>query len=366
MATPPRAQIARDATRAAHAAVIGNEALKGKLLGSGPILKTIDQLAAEVCWYVARKTVVTVAFDTFSLLHPVFHGDFVRFEGRALSVSNSSIVCQISVYRQDFASGAFQLTHNVVATFVAINSDGRPSGGLPVLYDPLCPEECDNLRKLAEQRRDLSTRWRKSQDEVSTIGRITHDMMPQWALSQDARAVNIKDTVIETRHPFLLKHANLQRNVFGGVLLDWMDRAALYCARSFTKNECMVTVGMNRVHFKLPIHLSDIISIRARVCRVKKYSLEIEIAVYRLQNMKELISHTGYYKVLNLESLEAPMRRKEIDLKVTADESDQDGMQALLRAYRRQLFEKDDVELLNMPPIPLSISKSFTNPPAKL
>lgn len=31
----------------------------------------------------------------------------------------------------------------------------------------------------------------------------------------------------------------------------------------------MVTVGMDRVHFKLPIHLHHLISIRARVCRVQ-------------------------------------------------------------------------------------------------
>ncbi|KAJ0407295.1 hypothetical protein ATCC90586_003153 [Pythium insidiosum] len=145
-------------------------------------------------------------------------------------------------------------------------------------------------------------------------------------------------------------------------LLD--DRAALYCARRFTQNQFMVTIAMNRVHFKLPIRLSDVISIRARVCRVKKYSLEVEIAVYRLHKHQEQLSHAGYFEVLNLEQLDAPPRRKEIRLRVSAEEDDQEGMQALLRAHRRQLFEREDAELMNMPPIPLSISKTFT--PSKL
>ncbi|KAJ0389530.1 hypothetical protein ATCC90586_011758 [Pythium insidiosum] len=124
------------------------------MLGSGPILKLIDQLAAEVCWYVAKQNVVTVAFDTFRMLRPVFHGDFVRLEGRALSVSNSSIAAQVSVYRQELVSGRFELTHNAVATFVVVDANGRPQKGLPMLFDPQRPQECERLRLLA-------TRWRR-------------------------------------------------------------------------------------------------------------------------------------------------------------------------------------------------------------
>lgn len=178
---------------------------------------------------VAQRTVVTVAFDTFKLLRPVFHGDFVRLEGRALSINASSIVCQASVYRRDFATGEFQLTHNAIVTFVALDKRGRPSGGLPELFDPQRPEQCQQLRDLATKRRELSTRWRKAQEEVTALAAaqpITHDMIP--VLDSDgaalARKVNIQDTVIETRNNFLLKHANLNRNVFGGVLLDWMVR----------------------------------------------------------------------------------------------------------------------------------------------
>lgn len=230
----------------------GSEALRGKLLGSGPILKKIDLLVAEIAWMyvlgfltlrvgrvshppfhppsVAQKTVVTVAFDTFKLLRPVFHGDFVRLEGRALSINKSSVVCQASVYRRDFASGEFQLTHNAIVTFVAIDKSGRACGGLPELFDPQRPVQCKQLRELAEKRKELSARWRKAQEDVAALAatqRITHDMIP--ALDGDgampARLVDIQDTVVETRNNFLLKHANLNRNVFGGVLLDWMVSA---------------------------------------------------------------------------------------------------------------------------------------------
>ncbi|RLN90189.1 hypothetical protein BBJ28_00001872 [Nothophytophthora sp. Chile5] len=324
----------------------GNEALRGKLLGSGPIMKKIDLLVSEICWMVAQQTVVTVAFDTFNMLRPVFHGDFIRLEGRALSINKSSIVCQVSVYRHDFASDAFQLTHNAVVTFVAIGGGG---GALPELFDPQKPVACEKLRALAQARKELSAQWRKQQDEVAAMGTIAHAMIPSLpGKVHAARVLDIQSTILETRNNFLPKHANQNGNVFGGVLLDWM------CARNFTKNYSMVTVGMNRVHFKLPINLDNLVSIRAR----------IEIVVYRVElpDNIQALSHTGCFEVLNLE--EDNQRRREIHLGVTAKESDQDGMQALLKAYRRHLFERQDAELLGMAPIPLSVSRKFLDAPA--
>lgn len=361
--TPTR--IASEATRFAHADVIGEEALRGKYIGSGPILKKIDLLAADVAFIVARRAVVTVAFDTFRLLHPVSHGDFIRLEGRAISVNKSSVVVQVSVYRHDQSTSAFQLTHNAIATFVAVGKDLRPAKGLPELFDPKQPETCAKLQEMAAKRRELSKRWRMAQAQVDEKGTVSHSMIPESRFTYESRPkINIRDTMIETRNTFLLKHANFHRKVFGGVLLDWMDRAALYCARNFTKNPNMVTVGMNRVHFRLPISLNNILTIRARVCRVRKFTLEVEIAVYRASPMEPWqLSHTGYFDVLNLESNNS---KKLVPFDVTADESDQDGMRALLRAHQRELFEKQDAELSSMPPIPLSLPECFSDLPSHL
>lgn len=121
--------------------------------------------------------------------------------------------------------------------------------------------------------------------------------------------------------------------------------------------------------------------------------MEVEIAVYRvklLHNVQEL-SHTGYsplhrailpcpleltsittdiwptryFEVLNLE---ADNRRREIHVGVTASEDDQEGMRALMRAYRRHQFEQEDAEPLAMEPIPVAASRKFVDdpPPARL
>lgn len=124
------------------------------------------------------------------------------------------------------------------------------------------------MRESATMRKDLAIRWRKEQDAVSTIPFITRD---QLFTPSDFKEeyVAVKDTEIEMRNWFLPRNLNINQTVFGGDLLTWMDKAALYCARNFTKSENMVTIAMNRILFKLPILATDVVTMRSRVCSVR-------------------------------------------------------------------------------------------------
>lgn len=128
------------------------------------------------------------------------------------------------MYRHDFPTGEFQLTHNVAATFVALDASGKVSKGPPTLYDPQRPAECAQLQELAKKRKELSFHWNKAQEDVTKIARVTHSMIPKHKYEAGRKVIDIQTTVVETRHAFLMKHANLYRNVFGGVLLEWMVR----------------------------------------------------------------------------------------------------------------------------------------------
>lgn len=131
------------------------------------------------------------------------------------------------MYRQDFPTGEFQLTHNVVATFVALDPNSKPSKGLPTLHDPQRPVECAQLQALAQKRKELSAQWNRAQEDVAALAHVTPSMIPKSKYGAGRKAVDIQSTVVETRHTFLLKHANLHRNVFGGVLLEWMVRQSV-------------------------------------------------------------------------------------------------------------------------------------------
>ncbi len=60
----------------------------------------------------------------------------------------------------------------------------------------------------------------------------------------------------------------------GGKLVQWMDIAAAVCAQTHAERIC-VTAKINEVQFKHPAHVGDIVTIRAKITRAFKSSMEI-------------------------------------------------------------------------------------------
>ncbi len=66
--------------------------------------------------------------------------------------------------------------------------------------------------------------------------------------------------------------------VFGGVLLSMVDRAAAVTAMRHARQPC-VTVSINQVDFKEPIYAGEVVTCRARVNFVGRTSMEIGVGV---------------------------------------------------------------------------------------
>lgn len=60
----------------------------------------------------------------------------------------------------------------------------------------------------------------------------------------------------------------------GGRLVHWMDTAAAVCAQTHAERAC-VTAAIEKVGFRLPIRVGDIVRIEAKVTRVFVTSMEI-------------------------------------------------------------------------------------------
>lgn len=72
--------------------------------------------------------------------------------------------------------------------------------------------------------------------------------------------------------------ANVLGNVHGGVLLGMMDRVAAVSAIRHAQLPC-VTVSVDRVHFREPIHLGELVTMYSCVNFTHRTSIEVGVRV---------------------------------------------------------------------------------------
>lgn len=74
------------------------------------------------------------------------------------------------------------------------------------------------------------------------------------------------------------QHANNLGNVFGGVILSMMDTCAAIAAFRHCRRS-VVTASIDRVDFREPIHLGDLVVMKASVNFVGRSSMEVGVRV---------------------------------------------------------------------------------------
>jgi acyl-CoA hydrolase len=100
-------------------------------------------------------------------------------------------------------------------------------------------------------------------------------MMPP-ATSRLSRKV--KESQVETSEMMLPQNANVLGHVFGGVVLSLVDRTAAVAAFRHARLP-VVTVSVDRVDFREPIRVGDLIVMKASVNFVGRTSMEIGVRI---------------------------------------------------------------------------------------
>ena len=100
--------------------------------------------------------------------------------------------------------------------------------------------------------------------------------------SRGSRAV--RESQHETSEIMMPQHANNLGHVFGGVVLAMMDKAAAVAAIRHARTTC-VTASIDRVDFREPIHVGDLLVMRASVNYVGRSSMEVGVRV-EAENMQ--------------------------------------------------------------------------------
>jgi acyl-CoA hydrolase len=74
------------------------------------------------------------------------------------------------------------------------------------------------------------------------------------------------------------QHANIMGNVFGGVILSLVDRVAAVAAIRHARRQC-VTVSVDKVNFREPIRVGELVTAMARVNFTGRSSMEVGVKV---------------------------------------------------------------------------------------
>ncbi len=88
----------------------------------------------------------------------------------------------------------------------------------------------------------------------------------------------VRDSQHETSELMMPQHSNNLGHVFGGVVLAMMDKAAAVAAIRHARVTC-VTVSVDSVAFREPIHLGELLVMKASVNFVGRTSMEIGVRV---------------------------------------------------------------------------------------
>jgi acyl-CoA hydrolase len=96
-------------------------------------------------------------------------------------------------------------------------------------------------------------------------------------------------TIAEVMMPHM---ANVLGNVHGGVLLGMLDRVAAVSAIRHARRTC-VTVSVDRVHFREPIHLGELVTMYASVNYAHRTSLECGVRVEAENLVTGVVRHTN-------------------------------------------------------------------------
>lgn len=107
--------------------------------------------------------------------------------------------------------------------------------------------------------------------------------------------------------------ANFSGKVHGGALLNLLDRVAFSCASRYSK-QYAVTLSVDQVLFKEPIHVGELVTFRASINNTGRTSMEVGIRVEAENIRSGHRRHTNscYFTMVAVDEAGRPSRVPEL------------------------------------------------------
>ncbi|KNY17213.1 acyl-CoA thioester hydrolase [Shinella sp. SUS2] len=134
--------------------------------------------------------------------------------------------------------------------------------------------------------------------------------------------------------------ANFSGKVHGGALLNLLDRVAFSCASRYSQ-QYAVTLSVDQVMFKEPIHVGELVTFRASVNHTGRTSMEIGIRVEAENIRSGHRRHTNscYFTMVAVDEAGKPVRVPELQPTDPVDARRYKAAE-LRRTLRREFAER--------------------------
>jgi acyl-CoA hydrolase len=135
------------------------------------------------------------------------------------------------------------------------------------------------------------------------------------------------------------QHSNNLDHVFGGVILAMMDTASAVSAIRHARSNC-VTVSVDRVDFREPIHLGELVIMKCSVNFVGRTSMEVGVRV-EAENLQTGIRRHTNSCYLTFVAIDRNGRPIEVPGLITETEEEKRRFEAAQASRRRRLEERN-------------------------
>ena len=149
----------------------------------------------------------------------------------------------------------------------------------------------------------------------------------------------VKESQHESSALMLPEDANNLGNVFGGVIMALVDKTAAVAAIRHARSTC-VTASIDRVDFREPIHLGDLVVLKASVNYVGRTSMEVGVRVEAEDLIAGVRRHTNscYLTFVAVDDAGCP---REVPELVPETDAEKRRYSAAKDRRRRRIEERD-------------------------
>ena len=131
--------------------------------------------------------------------------------------------------------------------------------------------------------------------------------------------------------------ANFSGNVHGGTILKYLDQVAYACASRYA-GQYVVTLSVDQVVFREPIHVGELVTFLAAVNYTGRTSMEIGIKVVTENIQQKLVRHTNscYFTMIAVDKDGVPVPVSPLEPQ-TEEERNRHSAARLRRELRQEM-----------------------------